>query len=362
MISQECERYIHSCSDAESRCVNLRETCRLGADVVKEHCRALCNSSCGSFPNPGVICHPFSVSWVEEKEAEGCFHRVFITVEWSRLYCPSPEPWLFSDRMKGMFPLIRTGFPRAEACTEFVPTIVLVLKHMSSHNLPLHPYPTPSCSHNPHYSVPFTSILTPLFPSYTNTGVVCPYRHTIGTPQHGQLSQALNILSDRATEAKEFLVQLRNMVQHIQVQRRKSHPLLNTFPCPLYPAPSHAKALSDVRVGSIEVFCILSVISAVCMTVCTKPCMAAGPCFSHCVCLLHCSSMYLSVTFGLSPLSLCVLLQENGVEFEACLVAQCDALIDALNRRKAQLLSRVNKEHEHKLKVSAHAPDPHVTC
>lgn len=51
------------------------------------------------------------------------------------------------------------------------------------------------------------------------------------------------------------------------------------------------------------------------------------------------------------PLCLCVL-QENGVEFEACLVAQCDALIDALNRRKAQLLSRVNKEHEHKLKVS----------
>ncbi|XP_073340140.1 E3 ubiquitin-protein ligase TRIM9 isoform X5 [Pagrus major] len=74
----------------------------------------------------------------------------------------------------------------------------------------------------------------------------------------GQLSQALNGLSDRATEAKEFLVQLRNSVQHIQ---------------------------------------------------------------------------------------------ENGVEFEACLVAQCDALIDALNRRKAQLLARVNKEHEHKLKV-----------
>uniref|UniRef100_A0A8C5F4T3 Tripartite motif containing 9 n=1 Tax=Gadus morhua TaxID=8049 RepID=A0A8C5F4T3_GADMO len=74
----------------------------------------------------------------------------------------------------------------------------------------------------------------------------------------GQLSQALTGLSDRASEAKEFLVQLKNMVQHIQ---------------------------------------------------------------------------------------------ENGVEFEACLVAQCDALIDALNRRKAQLLSRVNKEHEHKLKV-----------
>ncbi|MED6234552.1 E3 ubiquitin-protein ligase trim9 [Ataeniobius toweri] len=75
---------------------------------------------------------------------------------------------------------------------------------------------------------------------------------------NGQLSQALNGLSDRATEAKEFLVQLRNTVQHIQ---------------------------------------------------------------------------------------------ENGVEFEACLVAQCDALIDALNRRKAQLLAQVNKEHEHKLKV-----------
>ncbi|XP_053331140.1 E3 ubiquitin-protein ligase TRIM9 isoform X2 [Spea bombifrons] len=73
-----------------------------------------------------------------------------------------------------------------------------------------------------------------------------------------QLSQALNGLSDRAKEAKEFLVQLRNMVQQIQ---------------------------------------------------------------------------------------------ENSVEFEACLVAQCDALIDALNRRKVQLLSRVNKEHEHKLKV-----------
>ncbi|XP_077477638.1 E3 ubiquitin-protein ligase TRIM9 [Stigmatopora argus] len=74
----------------------------------------------------------------------------------------------------------------------------------------------------------------------------------------GQLSQALNGLSERAGEAKEFLVQLRNTVQHIQ---------------------------------------------------------------------------------------------ENGVEFEACLVAQCDALIDALNRRKAQLLACINKEHEHKLKV-----------
>ncbi|KAE8586646.1 hypothetical protein XENTR_v10021724 [Xenopus tropicalis] len=85
-----------------------------------------------------------------------------------------------------------------------------------------------------------------------------------------QLSQALNGLSDRAKEAKEFLVQLRNMVQQIQV---------------------HLSADKDTK---------------------------------------H---------------------KENSVEFEACLVAQCDALIDALNRRKVQLLSRVNKEHEHKLKV-----------
>ncbi|XP_018087829.1 E3 ubiquitin-protein ligase TRIM9 isoform X4 [Xenopus laevis] len=85
-----------------------------------------------------------------------------------------------------------------------------------------------------------------------------------------QLSQALNLLSDRAKEAKEFLVQLRNMVQQIQV---------------------HLSADKDTKQ------------------------------------------------------------KENSVEFEACLVAQCDALIDALNRRKVQLLSRVNKEHEHKLKV-----------
>uniref|UniRef100_UPI00358EBF84 E3 ubiquitin-protein ligase TRIM9-like isoform X1 n=1 Tax=Myxine glutinosa TaxID=7769 RepID=UPI00358EBF84 len=44
-------------------------------------------------------------------------------------------------------------------------------------------------------------------------------------------------------------------------------------------------------------------------------------------------------------------IQENSVEFEACLVAQCDALVDALNRRKGQLMSRVAKERDHKLKV-----------
>ncbi|XP_062924789.1 E3 ubiquitin-protein ligase TRIM9 [Mobula hypostoma] len=45
------------------------------------------------------------------------------------------------------------------------------------------------------------------------------------------------------------------------------------------------------------------------------------------------------------------LIQENGVEFEACLVAQCDALVDALNRQKAKLLTRVTREREFKLKV-----------
>ena len=59
-----------------------------------------------------------------------------------------------------------------------------------------------------------------------------------------------------------------------------------------------------------------------------------------------------SLTVSWLSQRLSVVSQENGVEFEACLVAQCDALIDALNRRKAQLLARVNKEHEHKLKVS----------
>lgn len=46
-----------------------------------------------------------------------------------------------------------------------------------------------------------------------------------------------------------------------------------------------------------------------------------------------------------------LLLQENGVEFEACLVAQCDSLIEALTRQKAKLLTKVTKEKEYKLKV-----------
>ncbi|XP_049500990.1 tripartite motif-containing protein 67 isoform X11 [Panthera uncia] len=78
--------------------------------------------------------------------------------------------------------------------------------------------------------------------------------------QHkAQLSQALNGVSDKAKEAKEFLVQLKNILQQVQ---------------------------------------------------------------------------------------------ENGLDYEACLVAQCDALVDALTRQKAKLLTKVTKEREHKLKIS----------
>nr|XP_058909296.1 tripartite motif-containing protein 67 isoform X9 [Kogia breviceps] len=77
--------------------------------------------------------------------------------------------------------------------------------------------------------------------------------------QHkAQLSQALNGVSDKAKEAKEFLVQLKNILQQIQ---------------------------------------------------------------------------------------------ENGLDYEACLVAQCDALVDALTRQKAKLLTKVTKEREHKMKM-----------
>ncbi|XP_059891060.1 tripartite motif-containing protein 67 isoform X4 [Delphinus delphis] len=77
--------------------------------------------------------------------------------------------------------------------------------------------------------------------------------------QHkAQLSQALNGVSDKAKEAKEFLVQLKNILQQIQ---------------------------------------------------------------------------------------------ENGLDHEACLVAQCDALVDALTRQKAKLLTKITKERENKLKM-----------
>ena len=40
--------------------------------------------------------------------------------------------------------------------------------------------------------------------------------------------------------------------------------------------------------------------------------------------------------------------QENCVEFEASVVAQCDALIEAVKLRKQQLLEFISKEREHK--------------
>lgn len=43
------------------------------------------------------------------------------------------------------------------------------------------------------------------------------------------------------------------------------------------------------------------------------------------------------------------------MEFEACLVAQCDSLIEALTRQKAKLLTKVTKEKEYKLKVGSHS-------
>ncbi|ELW68157.1 Tripartite motif-containing protein 67 [Tupaia chinensis] len=109
--------------------------------------------------------------------------------------------------------------------------------------------------------------------------------------QHkAQLSQALNGVSDKAKEAKEFLVQLRNILQQIQVTVQT-------------PAP---------RWGSQSP--VLAVLRQ-------QPCVTGR------------------------------LRAENGLDYEACLVAQCDALVDALTRQKAKLLTKVTKEREHKLKM-----------
>lgn len=58
--------------------------------------------------------------------------------------------------------------------------------------------------------------------------------------------------------------------------------------------------------------------------------------------------------------ALCFSLQENGLDYEACLVAQCDALVDALTRQKAKLLTKVTKEREHKMKVGTSLGDWHT--
>lgn len=49
-------------------------------------------------------------------------------------------------------------------------------------------------------------------------------------------------------------------------------------------------------------------------------------------------------------ISLC-LLQENCVEFEEMVVAQCDALIEALENRKQQLLEYIRQDKEVKVRV-----------
>ena len=39
------------------------------------------------------------------------------------------------------------------------------------------------------------------------------------------------------------------------------------------------------------------------------------------------------------------------MEFEALVVAQCDALLDAVRRRKEQLLTNIKQEKEHKKRI-----------
>ncbi len=46
-----------------------------------------------------------------------------------------------------------------------------------------------------------------------------------------------------------------------------------------------------------------------------------------------------------------IFLQENCVEFEASVVAQCDALIKALEARKQELLSNIQEERDQKMRV-----------
>ncbi|XP_036091475.1 tripartite motif-containing protein 67 isoform X2 [Rousettus aegyptiacus] len=122
----------------------------------------------------------------------------------------------------------------------------------------------PTCSEHEteNYSMYCVSCRTPVCPLCLEEGQHGQHEATpLGAAwkQHkAQLSQALNGVSDKAKEAKEFLVQLKNILQQVQ---------------------------------------------------------------------------------------------ENGLDYEACLVAQCDALVDALTRQKAKLLTKVTKEREHKLKM-----------
>ncbi|KAK3522392.1 hypothetical protein QTP86_008935 [Hemibagrus guttatus] len=126
-----------------------------------------------------------------------------------------------------------------------------------------------------------------------------------------QLSQALNGVSDKAKDAKEFLVQLKNLLQQIQFG---DDPFLFQHDCtPVHKASSIKTWMSEFGVEELH---------------------------------WPSQSPDLNLVERLDRVS-----KENGVEFEACLVAQCDALIEALTRQKAKLLTKVTKEKESKLKV-----------
>uniref|UniRef100_A0A5F8AI82 Tripartite motif-containing protein 5 n=1 Tax=Macaca mulatta TaxID=9544 RepID=A0A5F8AI82_MACMU len=112
-------------------------------------------------------------------------------------------------------------------------------------------------------------------------------------------------------------------------------------------SPRKVSTCTDHELENHSMYCVQCK-----MPVCYQ-CLEEGKHSSHEVKALGAMWKLHKVSPEKNPLltQMCSITQENSVEFEACLVAQCDALIDALNRRKAQLLARVNKEHEHKLKV-----------
>lgn len=93
------------------------------------------------------------------------------------------------------------------------------------------------------FSIPIRTCST-VRDTYTHVKLFISNVLSLGSPQ-GQLSQALNGLSDRATEAKEFLVQLRNSVQHIQVlPHTHAIPVIISRPPSVIPdCPPHSTTL-----------------------------------------------------------------------------------------------------------------------
>lgn len=97
--------------------------------------------------------------------------------------CLLPEPRASVMMANPPFPALRTAGAEGSAGLQSIPS--------------------PNCTH-------ISPSSTRMSPGHGNDLV-------LSSPLQSQLSQALNGLSDRAKEAKEFLVQLRNMVQQIQV-------------------------------------------------------------------------------------------------------------------------------------------------